>query len=154
MKGIWAEGLVIGFISKHNAEQKLMEREPGCFLLRYSDSVPSEVMIGFKSINCVKWSGKDFTKKGLDEPRICPATGCRNTVARFVLRHTELQSLCPMDHHDSSISKTVFEKHAGIFNTESDSGYQIQYDCFELPQFKNNSRMLEKQFEEINLCEQ
>lgn len=38
LRGPWTEGLIIGFISKRQAEEKLLKCPPGTFLLRFSDS--------------------------------------------------------------------------------------------------------------------
>lgn len=38
LRGPWTEGLIIGFINKRQAEEKLMKCPPGTFLLRFSDS--------------------------------------------------------------------------------------------------------------------
>lgn len=37
-QGPWAEGLITGFINKHEAEKKLLRCPPGTFLIRFSDS--------------------------------------------------------------------------------------------------------------------
>lgn len=38
LRGPWTEGHIIGFISKREAEDKLLKCQPGTFLLRFSDS--------------------------------------------------------------------------------------------------------------------
>ncbi|XP_037029300.1 signal transducer and activator of transcription 5A-like isoform X2 [Bradysia coprophila] len=38
LRGPWTEGLIIGFINKRQAEEKLLQCPPGTFLLRFSDS--------------------------------------------------------------------------------------------------------------------
>lgn len=38
LRGPWTEGLIIGFINKRQAEEKLLKCPPGTFLLRFSDS--------------------------------------------------------------------------------------------------------------------
>lgn len=38
LRGPWTEGLIIGFINKRQAEEMLLKRPPGTFLLRFSDS--------------------------------------------------------------------------------------------------------------------
>lgn len=38
LRGPWAEGLIIGFINKRQAEEMLAKCLPGTFLLRFSDS--------------------------------------------------------------------------------------------------------------------
>ena len=43
---IWAQGFVIGFINKMDAESFLLDRPPGTFLLRFSDSTKGGVTIG------------------------------------------------------------------------------------------------------------
>ena len=43
---IWAKGFVIGFIKKMDAESFLLDRPPGTFLLRFSDSTKGGVTLG------------------------------------------------------------------------------------------------------------
>lgn len=38
LRGPWTEGLIIGFINKRQAEEMLLKRPAGTFLLRFSDS--------------------------------------------------------------------------------------------------------------------
>lgn len=38
IRGPWTEGLIIGFINKREAVEKLLQCPPGTFLLRFSDS--------------------------------------------------------------------------------------------------------------------
>lgn len=45
LRGPWTEGLIIGFISKREAEEKLLKCQPGTFLLRFSDSELGKSML-------------------------------------------------------------------------------------------------------------
>lgn len=47
MRGPWSEGYIMGFVSKQSAEEMLMSREGGCFLLRFSDSELGGVTIAY-----------------------------------------------------------------------------------------------------------
>jgi len=47
MGGPWSEGYIMGFVSKQSAEELLMSREGGCFLLRFSDSELGGVTIAY-----------------------------------------------------------------------------------------------------------
>jgi len=47
LKGPWADGSIIGFIKKQQAEDLLGDRPPGTFLLRFSDSEPGGVTIAW-----------------------------------------------------------------------------------------------------------
>jgi len=47
MRGPWNDGYIMGFVAKHKAEEMLMTREGGCFLLRFSDSELGGVTIAY-----------------------------------------------------------------------------------------------------------
>jgi len=47
MRGPWSEGYIMGFVSKNRAEELLMAREGGTFLLRFSDSELGGVTIAY-----------------------------------------------------------------------------------------------------------
>jgi signal transducer and activator of transcription 5B len=47
MRGPWNEGLIMGFVSKHRAEELLLNCQAGTFLLRYSDSELGGVTIAY-----------------------------------------------------------------------------------------------------------
>lgn len=49
LRGPWTEGLIIGFINKRQAEEMLLKRPPGTFLLRFSDSELGEFEMSIDS---------------------------------------------------------------------------------------------------------
>merc|ERR1719219_2222190 len=73
MRGPWNDGYIMGFVAKHKAEEMLMTREGGCFLLRFSDSELGGVTIAYvrqdhsqKSVFMVA----PFTTRDLSQPTI------------------------------------------------------------------------------------
>lgn len=51
LRGPWTEGLIIGFINKRQAEEKLLQCPPGTFLLRFSDSELGTVLLIHGSVD-------------------------------------------------------------------------------------------------------
>jgi len=51
MLGPWAEGYVMGFVSKQRANELLKSKDHGCFLLRFSDSVLGGVTIAYVCVD-------------------------------------------------------------------------------------------------------
>ena len=49
LESIWKKGYVNGFVSKKRAEEMLLDKAEGTFLLRFSDSKLGGVTIGSKS---------------------------------------------------------------------------------------------------------
>lgn len=49
LRGPWTEGLIIGFINKRQAEEKLLQCPSGTFLLRFSDSELGMVLLIIES---------------------------------------------------------------------------------------------------------
>lgn len=47
MSRLWKEGLIIGFVTKHVAESMLLQKQNGCFLLRFSDSELGGITIAY-----------------------------------------------------------------------------------------------------------
>lgn len=47
MHRLWKEGLIVGFVSKPAAEHLLLQKQNGCFLLRFSDSELGGVTIAY-----------------------------------------------------------------------------------------------------------
>lgn len=47
MDGLWKEGFVMGFVTKQAAETLLLQKQSGCFLLRFSDSELGGVTIAY-----------------------------------------------------------------------------------------------------------
>ena len=47
MQSLWKEGFVMGFVTKQAAENLLMQKQSGCFLLRFSDSELGGVTIAY-----------------------------------------------------------------------------------------------------------
>ena len=47
MQGLWKEGFVMGFVTKQAAEGLLLQKQNGCFLLRFSDSELGGVTIAY-----------------------------------------------------------------------------------------------------------
>lgn len=43
LSGPWNENLIVGFIAKDHAENRLLECQPGTFLLRFSDSILGKI---------------------------------------------------------------------------------------------------------------
>lgn len=82
LRSPWSEGLIIGFISKQEAERKLLLSPPGTFLLRFSDSELGGVTIAwvdYKTPPVVfmlqPFCSKDFEKRSLGD-RIKDLTEC------------------------------------------------------------------------------
>jgi len=53
----WKKDLIVGFISRRQTEEKLMNSTPGTFLLRFSDSVIGE----FRSSHPARYDGMFYT---------------------------------------------------------------------------------------------
>ncbi len=47
MSRLWREGLIMGFVNKHAAEAMLIQKQVGCFLLRFSDSELGGITIAY-----------------------------------------------------------------------------------------------------------
>lgn len=47
MGRLWKEGLIMGFVTKQAAEGMLLQKQSGCFLLRFSDSELGGVTIAY-----------------------------------------------------------------------------------------------------------
>jgi len=74
MRGPWAEGYVMGFVSKQRADELLKSKDHGCFLLRFSDSELGGVTIAYVRVDTQQ--GKNvfnvapFTTKDLSQRSI------------------------------------------------------------------------------------
>ena len=110
MKKPWSEGLINGFVMKHEAERILKQQQNGSFLLRYSDSELGGVTIAYvrrsetqapSVLSLYPFSSKDLAQR---------------SIADVVFDITELTLLYP------SISKEVFRKHVGTSNQEKKPG--------------------------------
>lgn len=51
LREIWADGHIIGFITRANAEKLLMPKPPGTFLLRFSDTQLGGISVAYKNLN-------------------------------------------------------------------------------------------------------
>lgn len=73
LRGPWADGHIMGFISKQQAEDLLMNCAPGTFLLRFSDSELGGVTIAFvqekepKVLMLSPFLFKDFTIRSIGD---------------------------------------------------------------------------------------
>ena len=47
MARLWKEGFIMGFVTKQAAETMLLQKQSGCFLLRFSDSELGGVTIAY-----------------------------------------------------------------------------------------------------------
>lgn len=47
MSRLWKEGFIMGFVTKHTAESMLLQKQSGCFLLRFSDSELGGITIAY-----------------------------------------------------------------------------------------------------------
>jgi len=47
MSRLWKEGYIMGFVTKHAAESMLLQKQSGCFLLRFSDSELGGITIAY-----------------------------------------------------------------------------------------------------------
>ncbi|GBM50732.1 Signal transducer and activator of transcription 5B [Araneus ventricosus] len=66
LKHLWTDGLIIGFIGRHQAEEMLLKECTGTFLLRFSDSEVGGVTIA--------WVADSQTRKGQEVLMIQPFT--------------------------------------------------------------------------------
>ena len=58
MSGPWNEGYIMGFVSKQKAEEMLLSKNHGCFLLRFSDSELGGVTIAYvRQVSCLCQTG-------------------------------------------------------------------------------------------------
>ncbi|RWS23525.1 signal transducer and activator of transcription 5B-like protein, partial [Leptotrombidium deliense] len=70
LKYLWDENLILGFISKSDAEEKLLNKQKGTFLLRFSDSALGAISIAAVGENnevfmVEPWSLKHFNARSL-----------------------------------------------------------------------------------------
>lgn len=63
LRGPWTEGLIIGFISKRQAEDKLLKCPPGTFLLRFSDSELGR-WINLVNATTISWNNENDSVLG------------------------------------------------------------------------------------------
>lgn len=51
MASLWRDGYIMGFVKRHEVESMLVEKPPGCFLLRFTDSEPGGITIAYTKKN-------------------------------------------------------------------------------------------------------
>ncbi|KAH3756124.1 transcriptional repressor [Pelomyxa schiedti] len=54
MLGLWESGLVYGFVQKKEVEAYLAQMQPGTFIIRFSESQPGYVTIGYRTTDSVR----------------------------------------------------------------------------------------------------
>jgi len=50
IKEMWQEGIIYGYMSKESVQDSLLNQEPGVFLLRFSESQPGQLAIGYVGV--------------------------------------------------------------------------------------------------------
>ncbi|XP_055953288.1 signal transducer and activator of transcription 5B-like isoform X2 [Argiope bruennichi] len=85
LKHLWTDGLIIGFIGRHQAEEMLLKKCTGTFLLRFSDSEAGGVTIA--------WVTDSQTREGQEVLMIQPFTSRDFTIRPLADRIYDLKHL-------------------------------------------------------------
>lgn len=110
LKNEWMEGIIIGFISRVHAEERLRGCAVGTFLLRFSDGDPGGVTVAYvgeegEILHIQPFTAKTFETRCLSD--------CINDLA-------ELQILYP------NTPKTVFAKFSKVQETRKSTGNYVK----------------------------
>lgn len=93
-KDVWNQGLIMGFVSRSDAEQRLKEAPPGTFLIRFSERVVGGLTLAYQD-PCMRVAMlQPFSKKELESL----------SLPRRIMRLPQLKYLYP------SIPKEIFQR--------------------------------------------